>query len=567
MDQSFLCAGAFLALAAALTFQAGAASGLDAPSVDARKYIHAVETFADKALANGRDVYGDKHTPLFVDGLNVDTLEPVRWHYGDQVWTLVNGTSQQVFLRTLVGLTNLTGRDKYRQAAQEDLRYTFDHLRVPNGLIYWGGHCCWDAQGDKPVGRPSMAHELKCFLPYYQLMWEVDPNATGKYLQAVWAGHVIDWSNLDIDRHASTHDTHRAKAWPQTYQGGPIFFESKGRTFNNIGIDLQYAGAFYYKFTGYKPALAWSKRLAGRYVETRNPATGLRGYQYSFPPPDRADLQFGKELPGHLVLEGTILKPAWYAKGGIVQFKLGEMLGQDGKEFVQWAHEDLTALGRCAYQPADNSFKPMLTDGFDLTGFVKPRDGYFGRAGTKFESTTASCNFLWAYVLAYKATRDEFMWDMARQIAKGNELGDIGRSDGTGARLDLHTNQLDSDAIFALLELHKITAQAAFLDLARRVGDNILDKHFFNGFFLPGKDYLYASLNSTDPLALLHLAGALEGKEQAVPDHWSGSWHFACELLPTDKKYTYDHRVIYNQKRASAKDSSPKTAADQQEED
>ena len=30
-------------------------------------------------LKYGRDTYGPKHTPLFVDGLNVNTHEPVKW--------------------------------------------------------------------------------------------------------------------------------------------------------------------------------------------------------------------------------------------------------------------------------------------------------------------------------------------------------------------------------------------------------------------------------------------------------------------------------------------------------
>ena len=31
---------------------------------DANRYIEAVRTFADNALALGKDVYGPKHTPL-----------------------------------------------------------------------------------------------------------------------------------------------------------------------------------------------------------------------------------------------------------------------------------------------------------------------------------------------------------------------------------------------------------------------------------------------------------------------------------------------------------------------
>jgi len=37
------------------------------------KYLKAVREFADNVLKYGRDTYGPKHTPLFVDGLNIHT--------------------------------------------------------------------------------------------------------------------------------------------------------------------------------------------------------------------------------------------------------------------------------------------------------------------------------------------------------------------------------------------------------------------------------------------------------------------------------------------------------------
>jgi hypothetical protein len=42
------------------------------------KYLNTVRSFADRILQSGKDTYGPKTTPLFVDGLNVTTLEPVK---------------------------------------------------------------------------------------------------------------------------------------------------------------------------------------------------------------------------------------------------------------------------------------------------------------------------------------------------------------------------------------------------------------------------------------------------------------------------------------------------------
>ena len=94
----------------------------------AAPYIAAVRQFADQALAQARDVYG-KPTPLFVDGLNVETLEPVKWKWADgKEWVLCNLANQQGLLRTLDGLSRLTGDPRYKDAALEALRYAFDHL-------------------------------------------------------------------------------------------------------------------------------------------------------------------------------------------------------------------------------------------------------------------------------------------------------------------------------------------------------------------------------------------------------------------------------------------------------
>ncbi len=117
------------------------------------KYLDAVREFADNVLKYGRDTYGPKHTPLFVDGLNIHTHEPVKWispKGGDPLtateteeWILSNFASQQTLLRTLDGLSEITGDPKYRNAAEQSVRYACDNLRAANGLFYWGDCDAW----------------------------------------------------------------------------------------------------------------------------------------------------------------------------------------------------------------------------------------------------------------------------------------------------------------------------------------------------------------------------------------------------------------------------------------
>jgi pectate lyase len=174
------------------------AGDLYADPNESSEYLDAVREFADNVLKYGRDTYGPKHTPLFVDGLNIHTHEPVKWinpdGYKCVLWNLA---SQQSLMRTLDGLSTITGDPKYREAAMQAIKYAFGHLQAPNGLLYWGRRAAYDASGDKVYGN---VHGFKPNYPYYELMWKVDSNATRRFIEAFWSAHILDWSDLDMNR-------------------------------------------------------------------------------------------------------------------------------------------------------------------------------------------------------------------------------------------------------------------------------------------------------------------------------------------------------------------------------
>jgi hypothetical protein len=117
---------------------------------DAQPYLDAVRSFADTVTGRGRDVYGDRQTPLFADGLHARNLEPVRWMCRGETWVLCNFASQQPLLRTLDGLSAVTGEPRYRQAAEEATRYALKHLRGPNGLLLGD---MGDPPGNRAINR------------------------------------------------------------------------------------------------------------------------------------------------------------------------------------------------------------------------------------------------------------------------------------------------------------------------------------------------------------------------------------------------------------------------------
>jgi len=526
------------------------------------KYLEAVQTFADNVLRHGKDVYGSKHTPLFADGLNIDTHEPVIWKLPKEQaekwrmpteWTLSNLASQQNLFRVFVALTDLTGDQKYKRAAVGATRYALDHLRHENGLLFWGGHAAWDLATDQPVGEGRTngiagKHELKSSYPFYELMWEIDKQATREFIESFWASHILRWDILDMNRHGAYLPI-PDKMWEQGYVGGPVPFAGQGLTFFLTGSDLFCAAALLYVLDGgdQRP-LVWAKRMAQRYADVRHPVTGLGADNYSIIEPDRMTRQFGPEF-GDRFTEATVtsLYGNRYNRSAICQLKLSERLGPAGEEFKRWAVEDLAAYAKHAYDAGDNSFWATLIDGTKLTPADRKRDGYVEVRW--LEKRPADGLHFWAYALAYKLSREPLMWQTARSIGRGIGLGDIGATPDTRPGPVRQASCTDVHAIFGLLELCAVTGRDEYLALASKVGDNVLAKEFHKGFFVADRDHVFCSFDTVTPLALLYLHVAGHKSPVRLPLYVAGRGYFHCPYEGAGR--TYDHRVIYTMVRTS----------------
>lgn len=540
---------------------------LKAPSSVPASYLPAVRTFADNVLRHGRDVFGAKRTPLFADGLNVDTRAPVVWRMPEEqarTWNMPreavisNLASQQNLFRVFVALTELTGDPTYKQAAVEATRYALDHLRHESGLPFWGGHAAWDLVTDQPIGEGRTEgvagkHELKSNYPFYELLWEVDREATRTFVESFWNNHILRWDILDMNRHGKWHPV-PAAPWDHTYVGGPVPFAGKGLTFFHTGSDMFYAAAVLSQLTGDARPLMWAKRMAQRYADARNPRTGLGADNYSTLDPDRMMRQFGAEF-GDRFTEATVtsLYGNRYNRAAICRMKLFERLGADGEEFKRWAVEDLAAYAKHAYDPADNSFWPTLIDGTRLTPADRRRDGYV--ESRWLEKRPATAIHFWAYALAYRLTRDDLMWRMTRSIGRGIGLGDVGEREGRAPAVDSGTDHAEAETVFGLLELYQATRQPAYLALARRVGDNLITREFHKGFFVADKDHVFCKFDTVTPLALLHVEAAARGLTARIPVYESGRSFFHCPFEGLGR--TYDNVAIYARLRQPGEATSP----------
>ena len=527
--------------------EGGTSPAVQAPSVadqDAAR-LQLVKDYADTVLKDAADRYHPQDpSPLLAGGINVYTKEQLKWIFPESVdfpdgrvavWS--DFAVQQNFMRILAALTNLTGDPKYKDSAKAQYAYYFAHLQDKSGLLQWGGHRFVDLITLSGVGMrdgvPDSPHELKNAFPYYELMYEVNPAATAKFITAFWNAHIYNWHTLETSRHGH-YGMEPGPRWDNAFDDPAPFFETLGLSFLDAGNDLIYSGAMLYKFTGDKGALLWTKRLADQYVKARNPKTKLGAYQFTqprqqHPPPtdetrndytfseygDRAKRQFGPDFPGHLVLEGTVLlsqqATTIYCDNALMQIQVASTMGDAGKDMVEATRIGMDAFVNLALIPEKNLLRPMLTDGTDLSGFEIKRRGYYGPKGRVLDPYPAGPEFMLSYARAFMLTGDPTLWKMARSSARAFGLGDIGATPGKQVQVNLATDNASADALFSVLDLFQQTHVNEYLDLGRAIGNNIVKQYYHHGYFTPYEDTICANINAIEPYALLALDAAIRG--------------------------------------------------------
>ncbi|MFA3759017.1 pectate lyase [Yersinia sp. 2466 StPb PI] len=528
----------FLSMAALATLYipAGQAADTDRLTV--------VKQYVDNVLSKASDTYhGDKPSPLLADGVDPRTGQQMEWIFPDgRRAVLSNFSAQQNLMRVMSVLSQLTQDARYQKRAEDIVRYHFQNYQDPSGLLYWGGHRFVDLKTLQPEGpsEKEMVHELKNAYPYYDLMFSVDSDATARFIRGFWNAHVYDWRILETSRHGE-YGKPMGKLWESKFEQQAPFFATKGLSFLNAGNDLIYSASLLYKHQQEPEALVWAKRLASQYVLPRDAKTGLGVYQFTQALKreeptddadthskfgDRAQRQFGPEfgpaaLEGNMMLKGRT--STLYSENALMQLQLGKDLGNQGQDLLKWTVDGLKAFAQYAYNDKDNTFRPMIADGQDLSNYTLPRDGYYGKKGTVLKPYKAGNEFLISYARAYAIDNDPLLWKVARGIANDQGLGDLGTAPGKEVKIKLDTTNSDPYALFALLDLYHASQVAEYRLLAEKIGDNIVKTRYIDGFFMASPDRQYADIDAIEPYALLALEASLRNKPQAVAPFLNGA--------------------------------------------
>ena len=166
---------------------AGAAEIPKAP-VPSSPYIGVVYRYADAMIERGRDTYGSQKTGLFLSALDRSTMSPLtnrptapegireseRVTPEGTPLAGANPHHDENLLRLLYMLSELSGKPKYRDAADAELKWLLQNA---------GGLTAWDVLKDEPLGNSS--HES--FRPW--MLWDrcfdLVPEAGAKLVKSV----------------------------------------------------------------------------------------------------------------------------------------------------------------------------------------------------------------------------------------------------------------------------------------------------------------------------------------------------------------------------------------------
>jgi hypothetical protein len=183
-------------------------------------YLAIVKAYADAMIENGRDVYGQEHSPLFAEELDRramqmlegDTIRIVaaisyeQWGIRPHDRMLGGGNPQhcQNLYQILFQMAEISGDGRYAQEANRSLKFFFEHCQSPaTGLLWWGEHAGWDLRADKPLEKRSgNTHEFYRPWALWQRSWQLSAGACERFARGLWEHQIGDHKRGDFSRHA-----------------------------------------------------------------------------------------------------------------------------------------------------------------------------------------------------------------------------------------------------------------------------------------------------------------------------------------------------------------------------
>ncbi|MDD3958246.1 MAG: hypothetical protein PHO96_05100 [Candidatus Izemoplasmatales bacterium] len=546
--------------------------------------LHTVIQHVENVLRYGHEF--NSNTSLLPDAINTLTGEPAKWVFPNRAEVpYANLANQQNFLRTLVALSTVTGSSKYKDEAVSILDEFMSDFQSPNGLMYWGGHRMvnletLEVQSTEGENGP---HELKNMLPFYELMFEVNPQATLRFIRQLWTAH-FRWQTADLNRHGNFGTAYDVNVFGQPLIDDVIVMDDFGLPiipadapgdlpFVNAATDLAYAAFTLSEYTGDPAPRAWAEYLMRQYNLASNPNTGMTVYQYKSTlvsktanecaVPSYTNSGCGDRVARQFRDFGPIARESnvqWkntqavYVDNTLMLLEAADKYGID--YYVDWVRTYLEGYLDYTYIRINgkNMIIPMFNDGTVTYGYIVPEVGYYGPSNMRLGYVDMPTTYLLPIlrtVLMTESDQDKVkLWTYFREIVHTFGMGDVGPLGGNNPDLNLDTAIDDPFALMTMIELYNATKHPQYLEIARTIGNNIVLLKFHRGFFVGSEIMLYSRLDQPETLALLILDGVIRGYGiDEMPYYLADSGYIHGYLLSYDGVYedrSYSQHYIYN---------------------
>ncbi len=511
-------------------------SGISPEDVEKRRYRDYVAECIDALMKDGTDRYGSVHSPMLVTIIDVRTRDcpppdklprtrgmntPYRnWHYGEAkpkgppypTATLPwRGENRETFwrpscsewsedqqtLRAILTLGRLTGEQRYRQFVEQLVGHATKEVCC-KGLFWWGSHRYFDIFADRRITNGGH-HELLVKRPQWDLIWNINPEATRKHIEAMWEWHVYDKKSGGFDRHSD---------------------RKKGHAFSSAGGQIIYALAF----LGQKPGLSEytdrAELVSEYHWAARSPDTGLIASN-----PDWT----GRRWDGDYMTTMDVGVHCYYL------LKAYELSGRE--VFRDRALKYMKAYARFTWDPKARKFydavrvkdgKPAICSRRHPNYKCQLPSGYSDlwqpyQYGWEFPLLAAK-----TYAYAYTLTGNKKLLETARNWATYINENPPETGCRTDAWYELYARLFSKMGTFAeyygqtisfFVNMYANTGEQAYLDDARRFAQEAVSKLYYKGLFRghPARPY-YAATDGVGYLlvALLQLDRAIELKDKLI---------------------------------------------------
>lgn len=255
-------------------------------TVNKKTYLSYVAQCLDLLMEHGTDRYGPVHTPILASILDLRSFESPEKPEPFMEYYRVNRRERrnlgganmlmdQPTLKAMYLLGDITGADRYRRFADAYIDYYTSNIVDENGLFWWGWHRSYNIFTDEMVLCDGGYHEIHGVHDIdWQHLWQVNPEATRRCIEAIWKWHVIDKSTGMMDRHDSSNESDTDMGIVNAGWMRGMLFSGYCDMAMACGTHL-HAFAFLFSKTKEAVWLERAKLLAGYHWNSRNKETNL----------------------------------------------------------------------------------------------------------------------------------------------------------------------------------------------------------------------------------------------------------------------------------------------------